>query len=200
MTKGETDLQICPELGPCVSPIQVTVLSSIGVEGAVIVHDVDDIQAVPLADFVVVGVMGRGDLQGPCAKLPIHVLICNDTDAPVSQAVHRLATVVKHCKGSKHEVAAVHTPMLLVSPPRPSLVLSLKVCNPDCAYIWKSPPPSYTPHFAPPQVRRTCKIQRPNYVSLTSRLGSKVLTCFYRNHLTVWRSLHSLHFCMQFSN
>ena len=65
-------------------PVQVSILATIGIQGAVIVHDVDHLQLVPLANLVVVGVMGRGDLQGTRAKLSVHILIGYDVDPPAS--------------------------------------------------------------------------------------------------------------------
>ena len=99
--RRERDLQICPKLGSSVSPVQVTVPPSVGVQSAVIVHDVDDIQPMPLANFIVIWVMCRSDLQGACAKLSVHIVICNDTDAPVKQPAQIVATSIYTLLSSK---------------------------------------------------------------------------------------------------
>lgn len=149
MTRRERDLQICPQLGPCVSPIQVTVLSSIGIESAVIVHDVDDIQAMPLANFIVIWVMGRSDLQGACAELSVHILICNDTDAPVSQPVHSLATMKALQRQQDIKIATVigacaHSSVSFPHPP--PLLLPPQICHHTCAYTLDLlPPPALPP-------------------------------------------------------
>ena len=97
----EEDLQICPKLGSSISPVQVTIRPSVGIQSAVIVHDIDDIQSMPLANFIVIWVVRRSDLQGACAKLSVHVLICNDTDVPVTQPAHTFPATTHQLKSSK---------------------------------------------------------------------------------------------------
>jgi len=46
----------------------------------IIVHDVDDRQAVALPDTIVHRIVRRGHLDRTCAKLPIHGIICDHRD------------------------------------------------------------------------------------------------------------------------
>ena len=53
--------------------------------GGVLVEDVDQRQVVALADFIVVEVVGRGDLHAAGAELAVDVVVGDDRDAPAHQ-------------------------------------------------------------------------------------------------------------------
>ena len=48
--------------------------------------------AAHLANLIVVGVMAWRDLQSTGAKLPVHILVCNDGDPPAREVVATLLT------------------------------------------------------------------------------------------------------------
>ncbi|MDT4793166.1 hypothetical protein FQZ97_256800 [compost metagenome] len=56
-----------------------------GQYGGVLVEDVDQRQVVALADFIVVEVMGRGDLHAAGAELAVDVVVGDDRDTPAHQ-------------------------------------------------------------------------------------------------------------------
>ena len=75
--------------------IQTRIRPTVFVDGAVRVHDIDDRQAVALADFEVVLVVAGRDLEGACAEVSLHVLVGNDRDfAPDERKPHLLADQV----------------------------------------------------------------------------------------------------------
>ena len=51
----------------------------------VAVEDVDQRQVVPFADFVVVEVMSRGDLDAARAELQVHIVVGDDRDQATGQ-------------------------------------------------------------------------------------------------------------------
>ncbi|MDT4818223.1 hypothetical protein FQZ97_513140 [compost metagenome] len=57
----------------------------LGQHGGVLVEDVDQRQVVALADFIVVEVVGRGDLHAAGAELGVAVLVGDDRDAAAHQ-------------------------------------------------------------------------------------------------------------------
>src|SRR5690606_17515426 len=56
-----------------------------GQHGGVLVEDVDQRQVVALADFIVVEVVGRGDLHAAGAELGVAVVVGDDRDAAAHQ-------------------------------------------------------------------------------------------------------------------
>ena len=64
--------------------VEVEYLSG-GQHGGVLVEDVDQRQVVAFADFIVVEVVGRGDLHAAGAELGIAVVVGDDRDAPAQQ-------------------------------------------------------------------------------------------------------------------
>ena len=48
--------------------------------------------SLPLADFIVIGVMSRGYLQCPCSEGHIYVRVCNDWDLPVTHGNFHILT------------------------------------------------------------------------------------------------------------
>src|SRR5215210_5635877 len=58
------------------------------VDRAVRVHDVDGLEAKPLADLEVIGVVRRGDLEDTGAELGIHVLVGEDLYLPLDEGHH----------------------------------------------------------------------------------------------------------------
>jgi len=66
------------------------------VEHAVKAEDVDQGQAMAQADFVVVGVVGRGDLHTPGAHLRPGPRVCHQRDLPLQQRQHHLSAGQGH--------------------------------------------------------------------------------------------------------
>src|SRR5690606_20476999 len=62
-----------------------------GQYAGVLVEDVDQRQAVAFADFVVVEVVGWGDLHAAGAELTIHVLVGDDGNQAVDQRQQHVA-------------------------------------------------------------------------------------------------------------
>lgn len=81
-------LQIRPECLPRLEPLEAFVLARVAVERRVAIHDVDRRQIVTLPNLIVVGVVPRGDLQAPGAKLHVYIVVCDDRDLPVLRRHH----------------------------------------------------------------------------------------------------------------
>ena len=81
-----TYLEILPQLRPDFRAVHTVVAPAVGVEGAVVVHDVDDGQAAAAPDLKVVGVVARSHFKGARAELAVHVAIGDDRDCPDSGA------------------------------------------------------------------------------------------------------------------
>lgn len=64
-----------PELFTRVKAVETRIRSGGVVERGILVHDIDHGQIMPLADFIVVGIMPRRDLERTCAKGRIHVTV-----------------------------------------------------------------------------------------------------------------------------
>ena len=78
-------LEVLPKPLARLKPVQASVLPSSCIQAAIIVHDVDDIQAAALPDLIIVQVMTRCDLEGASAELTVHVLICNNLYSPAGR-------------------------------------------------------------------------------------------------------------------
>ncbi|OPZ96337.1 MAG: hypothetical protein BWY71_01965 [Planctomycetes bacterium ADurb.Bin412] len=72
--------------------VQSLVLAAVFVDAGVRVQDVDLFQMMPQSDFIVVGVMGRRNLQEAGALPPLNIIIGDNRDDPVRQGqFHHLA-------------------------------------------------------------------------------------------------------------
>mmetsp|Transcript_3095 Transcript_3095/g.9184 ORF Transcript_3095/g.9184 Transcript_3095/m.9184 type:complete len:352 (+) Transcript_3095:1410-2465(+) len=80
--------QILPELFPRHEPVQTLVLSGVPIQRPVVVHDVDELQVVPLPELVIVNIVPRRDLQCTGSKLHIHVRVGNDRNRPPARHGH----------------------------------------------------------------------------------------------------------------
>lgn len=78
-------LQVFYQLLAAVKAVHASVLASLVVHGAVIVHDVDSFQVVPVADFKVVRVVGWGNLHQTSPKFWVNVLVFDDWNFPANQ-------------------------------------------------------------------------------------------------------------------
>ena len=56
-------------------------LAAHGVDGAVGVEHVDDLEVVLLPQIVVVGIVGRGHLEATRSELAVHIVVLDDGDA-----------------------------------------------------------------------------------------------------------------------
>ena len=70
-------LQFLYNLPSRLIPVQSFVFPAVGIDGRIIVHDVDFRQIMTLSDFEIVRVMGRRDLHNTCSEFHIHILILN---------------------------------------------------------------------------------------------------------------------------
>ena len=74
--REKADLQhVLPDLLPAGEPVQSGVLATRFADGGVLVQNGDQGQVVALAQLVVHGVVGRGDLQCPRSELAVHALV-----------------------------------------------------------------------------------------------------------------------------
>ena len=71
-------------------------LAAKGIDGAVVLQDVDEVQVVALARSKIVGVVGRRDLHGSCSKAHVHQLGVLDDGhlTPIQGMHHKLAVQV----------------------------------------------------------------------------------------------------------
>ena len=76
--KLSSALQILQDLLAAFEPIHVLVRPCQFVHSALFVDHLYSFKPMGISNFKVVGVMGRGDLQGPGSKFRIHVCIKND--------------------------------------------------------------------------------------------------------------------------
>ena len=79
-------LQSVPDGLPCHKTVHAFKPPGIGVERAIVVHDVDDLHALCLPDRIVRRVMAGSDLQCARAKFPVHLLAADDGHAPMCKA------------------------------------------------------------------------------------------------------------------
>ena len=71
---------VFPEIIACFEAILSLVRAAMLVDPGFLVQDRDNLQAMSLADFIVVGVMPGRDFQGPSAEFTVDVLISNYRD------------------------------------------------------------------------------------------------------------------------
>ena len=74
-------VQCCGKGLACFKPVLTFVKPADGVDGAVGVEHVDDLEVVLLPQIMVVGVVSGGHLEATCTKLSVHVVVLDDGDA-----------------------------------------------------------------------------------------------------------------------
>ena len=75
-------LQLRPQLLANFGAVHPVEAPGVGVESAIVVHNVDDGQAQTLAYLEIVGVVARRDLQRAGPKFRVHVGVRDDWDRP----------------------------------------------------------------------------------------------------------------------
>ncbi len=75
---------------------QPLVVAGVVVERAIGVQDVDHRQLLPLADFVVVGIVGRRDLDAAAAQLGLGPFVGHQRNLAIQQRQHHLAAGQGH--------------------------------------------------------------------------------------------------------
>ncbi|RWX47566.1 hypothetical protein H206_06313 [Candidatus Electrothrix aarhusensis] len=77
--------EILDDLLPAGKTVHACVFPGLLIHDAVVVHDLDPFQIVAQADFIVVPVMGRGDLEGTGPEFPLDMMIQHHRDNPIRQ-------------------------------------------------------------------------------------------------------------------
>ena len=84
------------------------VLAGVGVEGAVFIENVDHGQLAAAADFVVVGVVRRGDFHRAGAQFGLRPDVGDERDFPVLNRQHDHSAVFRHFRQSRQQRQQFH--------------------------------------------------------------------------------------------
>ncbi len=82
--KTET-FEILDNLFAAGKTIETAITAGSCIHNALVIHDLEMRQGMALADFVVVAIMGRRDLQGAGTELPVDMVVEHHRDDPVGQ-------------------------------------------------------------------------------------------------------------------
>ena len=85
-------LQFFYDRRPCLIAVHTLELSAVGIDGRVVVHNIDLRQAMAFSHFKIVRVVGGSDFYHAGSKFHVHIGIRYDRHFPVHQREHDLSS------------------------------------------------------------------------------------------------------------
>ncbi len=78
-------LQVSHDLLAAFIPLHPLIPSAVLVDGAILIHHIDDRKVVPQSHLKIIGVMGRGDLYHAGSKIHLHIAVRHNGDFSAHQ-------------------------------------------------------------------------------------------------------------------